>query len=57
MNVTYTVIRRSNGDTLCINRSDGWSIPVDPNNGDYQDYLRWLAEGNEPAIIDQPEGA
>jgi hypothetical protein len=24
------------------------SIPFDPDNTDYQTYLKWLAEGNEP---------
>lgn len=29
-------------------RSDGWSIPFNPDNTDYQAYLKWLAEGNTP---------
>ena len=29
-------------------RSDGWQIPFDPANVDYQAYLKWLSEGNEP---------
>ena len=31
------------------------SIPADPANTDYQDYLKWVAEGNEPLPPDEPE--
>ena len=30
-------------------------IPLDPANTDYQAYLQWLAEGNEPLPPDEPE--
>ena len=28
--------------------ADNTFIPFDPDNTDYQAYLKWLAEGNQP---------
>ena len=30
------------------------SFLMDENNDDYQEYLKWLAEGNTPLAADEP---
>jgi len=45
-NTIIAGIKRSNDDGSIT------CIPMDPANTSYQEYLEWLAEGNEPLPAD-----
>jgi hypothetical protein len=34
--------------------ADNAFIPMDPANTDFSEYLKWLAEGNQPLPPDEP---
>jgi len=40
--------------SAAIKLSDGTSFPFNPANTDYQTYLKWLEEGNQPILADEP---
>jgi hypothetical protein len=44
------------GNYVIHRLADNAFIPFDPANTDYQAYLKWLAEGNEPLPADSESG-
>lgn len=52
----YKVNKDWQGAECSVTRlADNVSIPFDPANTDYQAFLAWKAEGNEPLPADEPE--
>jgi hypothetical protein len=56
--ITYKLVNDRNGKPMCVNRSDGWSIPFSPDNTDYQVFLKYQAEGGKVYGADEeiPDG-
>jgi len=49
----YQLLNANNMPNQCVKKlSDGLVIPFDPANTDYQEYLKWLDEGNTPEPAD-----
>lgn len=56
--MTYKLYKTTTGDDAAIRTNeDGGttSFLFDPSNTDYQAFLAWKAEGNEPLPADEPE--
>ena len=51
----YKLVKENQVIVNIIDLEKNCWIPVDPANTDYQEYLKWLAEGNEPLPADEPE--
>jgi hypothetical protein len=50
----YKLFNDTRGNVEGIQRTtDGACIPLDQANTDYQEYLKWVAEGNEPLPADE----
>ena len=44
----YKLCKSEVGFEYVVRLSDSANIPFDPDNTDYQQYLKWVAEGNTP---------
>jgi hypothetical protein len=53
--MTYQLVNDEDNNLISIlrtvNGKKSW-IPIDNANTDYQEYLEWVAEGNEPEAAD-----
>jgi hypothetical protein len=55
--MTYTLTAKPTfpgAPEIIVRDEDGAFIPADPANVDYQAYLKWLDEGNEPTPYTPP---
>ena len=56
--IMYKLYKNGFGDINSVIRlSDNASIPFDPANTDYQQYLAWLEAGNTPLPADENSNA
>lgn len=52
----YKLLKNEMGVVRAVNKYDGdltTTIPFNPNNTDYQAYLKWVEEGNTPEPADE----
>jgi hypothetical protein len=51
---TYKLQIDSSTKKVCaVLKDNALSIPFDPDNTDYQQYLKWVEEGNTPLPADE----
>jgi hypothetical protein len=50
---TYKLLKNDKGEDCAVLRNGKDSIPFNLENTDYQQYLKWLDEGNTPLPADE----
>ena len=50
----FDIVRQQVQQNAILRVTDNAFIPFDPDNTDYQAYLKWVAEGNTPTPADTP---
>lgn len=55
MSYNYKQYYALNNEIYILEKNSGMQIPNDPANADYQNYLKWVAEGNTPEPPDEDE--
>ena len=50
---TYKLLKNDRGEDAAVLRDGKDSIPFNPDNTDYQAFLLWKSEGNEPLPADE----
>jgi hypothetical protein len=52
----YKLLNNAQGQAFAVLRiEDEAGIPLDTGNRDYQAYLQWLSEGNEPEPAEEQQ--
>ena len=53
MSIISAKLNRNFSVKVTFTGGQEWAVPINPNNTDYQAYLKWLEEGNTPEPADE----